>query len=266
MVDSKPLSTAVLIDLDGVVYQDGAVIPGANEVIDWIRQRGLPHLFVTNTSSRGREAIAVSLKNYGIECNPEQIFTPIVAAREWMKARELTRIALFVTERSRSEFDEFDVLEQDAQSGADAVVIGDLGEGWDFQRLNQAFRHLMQDPPPVLIALGMTRYWQSPDGLQLDVAPFIKALEHASDCVAEVVGKPSAAFFEMALSRLDAAPSGAIMVGDDINSDVRGAQRCGITGVLVKTGKFRPADLQKGPAPDAVLDSFADLPGWLSPD
>lgn len=52
------------------------------------------------------------------------------------------------------------------------------------------------------------------------------------------------------------------MVGDDLDSDVRAAQRLGLTGVQVRTGKFRPAQLEEGEPPDVVLDSFADVPAW----
>ena len=52
------------------------------------------------------------------------------------------------------------------------------------------------------------------------------------------------------------------MVGDDVRTDVEGAQRAGLTGVLVRTGKFSPSDLAGDVSPDAVIDSIADLPQW----
>jgi HAD superfamily hydrolase (TIGR01458 family) len=128
--------------------------------------------------------------------------------------------------------------------------------------LNRAFRLLMQDPAPQLIALGMTRYWRSNDGLRLDVAPFIKALEHAASCEACVVGKPAANFFAASLALLDCSAQQAFMIGDDIVGDTAAAQACGIRGIQVKTGKFREADLSGEIKPFAVLDSIADLPAW----
>jgi ribonucleotide monophosphatase NagD (HAD superfamily) len=79
------------------------------------------------------------------------------------------------------------------------------------------------------------------------------------------VGKPTAAYFEAALAELDAAPGDAVMVGDDVEADIGGAKRIGMKGVLVRTGKFRPAALREAdPQPDAVIDSIADLPGHLA--
>ena len=91
---------------------------------------------------------------------------------------------------------------------------------------------------------------------------FVRALEHAVDCEAVVVGKPALAFFEAALARLQAEPGDVYMIGDDIRSDVGAAQDCGIHGIQVRTGKFRTTDLDGDIAPDAVLDSIADLPQW----
>jgi len=113
-----------------------------------------------------------------------------------------------------------------------------------------------------LVALGMSRYAQGSDGLVLDVAPFIKALEHAAGCEAVVMGKPAKAFFEAAVRKLQTSPAETVMVGDDIRADVGGAQAAGLAGVLVRTGKFRDRDLEGSIRPDAVLDSVADLPRW----
>jgi ribonucleotide monophosphatase NagD (HAD superfamily) len=98
--------------------------------------------------------------------------------------------------------------------------------------------------------------------LQLDVAPFVKALEHAADCEAVVVGKPARAFFEASLAIFQASASQALMIGDDIVGDVDAAQRCGIRGIQVRTGKFRESDLDGEIKPFALLDSIAGLPAW----
>jgi HAD superfamily hydrolase (TIGR01458 family) len=108
----------------------------------------------------------------------------------------------------------------------------------------------------------MTRYWRAPDGLRLDVAPFVKALEHAAGVQAVVTGKPASAFFESALCAIGCDAQETAMIGDDIAGDVDGAQRAGLRGILVRTGKFRREDLDANVTPDAVLNSLATLPAW----
>jgi phospholysine phosphohistidine inorganic pyrophosphate phosphatase len=253
---------ALLFDLDGVVYQGDRVIDGAFETLRWCDRVGIPHLFVTNTSSTPRRALVERLSAMGLSVSAQQIFAPPVAARDYLATHDATPLALFVREPTREDFEGLELLDDAAEQGAGSVVIGDIGKAWDFATLNRAFRLLMTEPRPVLIALGMSRYAQGSDGLVLDVAPFIKALEHASGCEAVVMGKPANEFFDAAVRKLGTSPAETVMIGDDIRADVGGAQAAGLAGVLVRTGKFRPKDLQGDIRPDAILDSVADLPRW----
>ena len=249
--------------MDGVLYNGGTRIPGAAEAIGWVRRQSLPHLFVTNTTSRSRAVLVEKLAGFGIAAREGEILTPAVAAADWLRATGAADIALFVRPAARPEFDGLACLADDAERGAAHVVIGDLGERWDYRTLNRAFRLLHHNPAATLIALGMTRYWMADDGIALDVAPFVAALEHATGREPLVFGKPAAAFFQAAAAALALPPEELMMVGDDIHADIGGAQVAGLRTALVKTGKFRPADLEGRVRPDVVLDSIADLPRGL---
>jgi ribonucleotide monophosphatase NagD (HAD superfamily) len=107
-------------------------------------------------------------------------------------------------------------------------------------------------------------YWRTNEGWELDGGAYVAGLEEAAGVEATICGKPSRKYFEAALAMLGVGAARAAMVGDDILNDVVAARAAGLTGVLVRTGKFQPSDLEKG-EPDAVLDSIADLPGWLRP-
>jgi len=253
---------ALLFDIDGVLYQGKRIIDGAVETLQWCERRDIPHLFVTNTSSKPRRALVERLVAMGLSVTAEEIFAPPVATRDYLASERATPLALFVREATREDFEGLEILDDTAEQGAGSVVIGDIGEAWSFATLNRAFRLLMAEPRPVLIALGMSRYAQGSDGLVLDVAPFIRALEHASGCEAVVMGKPARAFFDAAVRKLGTSAAQTVMIGDDIQGDVGAAQAAGLVGILVRTGKFRPRDLEGGITPDAVLDSVADLPQW----
>ncbi len=254
---------AILFDLDGVFYVGERPLPGAAAVMDWVREAGIPHAFVTNTSSRPRQALVEKLARFGLEVGAGEIFTPARAARDWLQAEGRVPVALFVPEATRADFDGLAVADR---GEARALVVGDLGEGWDFATLNRAFRLLMAGPDVALVALGMTRYWQAPDGLRLDVGPFVSALAYAAEREPVVCGKPSAAFFHAACAALGVPPAECLMIGDDIRGDIAGAQSAGLRAALVRTGKFRPSDLEGDVRPDAVLDSIADLPArWPLP-
>ena len=137
----------------------------------------------------------------------------------------------------------------------DYVLVGDLGEGFTYGRLNEAFRFLVQGAE--LLALQKNRYWSTGGSLSLDAGPFVTALEYAAGKRARVVGKPEKCFFELALQEMELEPGEVAMVGDDPESDVAGAKSAGIFGVQVKTGKYRAGDEEKA---DLAVESFARLP------
>ena len=251
--------TALLIDLDGVLYETDEPLPGAAATIEWLREQGVPHVFLTNTTSRPRAAIVEKLAGMQIDVVEADILTPPVAAAEWLLKNGSGPVALFVAPATIEEFAALE-LAAPGDTAVAAVVVGDYGERWNFAELNRAFRLLMNEPRPALVALGMTRYWQAEDGLRLDTGPFVTALSHASGVEPVVLGKPAQPFFETALPRLGVSAEEALMIGDDIQGDIGGAQAAGIKGALVRTGKFRDGDLEGDIRPDLILDSFADVP------
>ena len=258
MARSRIDARGVLLDLDGTVYEAGAAIPGARETIEAIRRTGLPVRFATNTTRRPRRELVDRLRGFGIDVVADDIITAPSAAVAWLAAQGVRRVALHIAAATEPEFGAFTIDDDQPE----AVVIGDLGPDWTFDRLNRAFRELQTGAH--FVAMQKNRYWQTDDGLTLDAGPFVAALEYAAGRDAVVVGKPSAAFFESAAASMDLTTADVIVAGDDINSDVRGAMAAGARGVLVRTGKFRAADLDgPSPPPDAVIDSLADLPALL---
>ncbi len=150
----------------------------------------------------------------------------------------------------------------DDPAPVDVVIVGGAGPEFSYQALNRAFGHLQGGA--ALVALHRGMYRRTAEGLQLDSGAFVAGLEQAAGTAAEVVGKPAAAFFAAALAHLGADAAHTLMVGDDIENDVLAAQRQGLTGALVKTGKYLPgAHRSATGTPDHILDSFAGLPALL---
>jgi HAD superfamily hydrolase (TIGR01458 family) len=151
---------------------------------------------------------------------------------------------------------------------AEAVLVGGADETaetnrvFSYMNLARAFHEL--EGGAELYCLHRNRWWQTSRGPLLDSGCFVAGLEYAADLEATVVGKPSAAYFAAAVEALDADPELTWMVGDDIDADVIGAQRFGLRTVLVRTGKFRPDEVERsGTMPDGLLSSVAVLPRWL---
>jgi HAD superfamily hydrolase (TIGR01458 family) len=252
---------AILFDLDGVLYEGNHAVDGAAETIDWFNAHSIPHLFLTNTSSKPRSALVKKLADFGITTSIDQFLTPPLATAQWLKNNSAGAIALFIPDATREEFSDFEISNKPG-SKVSAVVVGDLGEQWDFETLNRAFRLLIDNPDASLVALGMTRYWLAEDGLRLDAGAYVSALSYATGKQPVVLGKPAEAFYQAALDLLNAKSNDTVMIGDDIKSDIGAAQVVGLKTVFVRTGKFKPSDLDQGISPDAVLDSVAGLVDW----
>ena len=259
MEHSLALTRAILIDLDGTIYQSDGAVPGAREFVNELRTRGYPLRFVTNTTSRCRATLAAKLAGLGIGAETRDIFGPPYAAAQYLRDRGVGRAHLLVREDARQEFEMIAHADEDVEY----VVVGDLGDAWTFGRLNKAFRLLMAGAE--LIALGMNRYWRGSDGLLLDAGPFTAALEFATGKEALVLGKPAAAFFHLAVNDLGMLSKQVAMIGDGIDTDVGGAQGAGLVGILVRTGKFRPDDLNGSIEPQLIVDSLTDLIPLLKP-
>ena len=250
---------AVLLDLDGVLYVEDEPVPGARDAVAELRRRGVALRFVTNTTSRPRRQILERLDRLGFAVAPEEVATPAALAVRRCLDRGHSSVALLMNDAVKEDFAALDEVEH----GAEAVIVGDLGSAWAYEPLNAAFRLLMDGAE--LIALQKNRYWLTPDGLSLDVGPFVAALEYATGREAAVVGKPAPAFFETVLATLGVPAERAVMVGDDVETDVGGALAAGLAGVLVRTGKYREDAVEaSGVEPTVTVDSIAGVPSLLT--
>jgi HAD superfamily hydrolase (TIGR01458 family) len=254
---------AVLIDIDGVLTVSWKPLPGAVAALRRLRTAAVPLALVTNTTSRTRASIAGVLAGAGFPVTIDDILTvPVIAAAYLRDRYPDARCLLLSSGDIGEDLAGLTVVREDDPVPVDVVLIGGAGPEFSYQALNRAFGHLQRGAR--LVAMHRGLYWRTDEGLVRDAGAFVVGLEQAAGTQAEVVGKPAAAFFATALAHLRADAAHALMVGDDIESDVLAAQRQGLTGVLVRTGKYLPRTHRAASGvPDHVLDSFADLPGLL---
>ena len=202
------------------------------------------------------------LAGYGLNVSAEEVFTATLAGAHVAKQAGYRVVAPFVPEPALVDMAGLELC--GGTSGRpyrapEAVLIGDLGEKWSYALLQEAFEYVLAGA--AMIALSRDRYWLRDGKLALDAGPFVAGLEFAVGKEALVAGKPSAAFYTAALRSMGLDPGKSVaMVGDDLWSDVQGAQRAGLRGWLVRTGKYRESALaESGIVPDRVLDSVAAL-------
>jgi HAD superfamily hydrolase (TIGR01458 family) len=248
----------LLCDLDGVLYVGGNVIEGAIAAITEIKRQGYRCRFITNTSTLSSASLHRKLTGLGFDVAEHEIISAPHAALIYLRQFDDPVCHLLLADDVKKDFRHF----RQSDSQADFVIIGDIGDAWSYALLNKVFNLLMDGAQ--LIAIHKNRFWQTEQGLQMDIGGFVSALEYASRKQATIIGKPSPAFFQAALTELDLPPEKVAIVGDDIDFDIGGGQSAGLNGILVKTGKYRKAYADSSQViPDLTISSIAELPAHL---
>jgi HAD superfamily hydrolase (TIGR01458 family) len=248
----------LLLDLQGVLYQDGKAYPGAAEAIDALITQGLAVRFLTNTTTRPRRDIVEHMRGMGFAVTLPQVFTPACAAAKLLAKQGIKRVHLAAPAAITEDFADFELVDD----APEAIVLGDLHTEFTWARLDELFQMIQGGAR--LIALHKNRYCLRDGKLGLDLGPFVAALEYAARTQALVVGKPSLAFFLGAVQDMELNPDDVVMVGDDIEADIGGALAAGLAAVQVKTGKYRLSDEEPAHAqPTGRVASIAGLGGWL---
>lgn len=248
----------LLFDLDGVLYVGTQVIEGAIEAVARIRASGMPCRFITNTSTLSLDSLQRKLNALGFAVAKEEIISAPQAAVLFLRQQQNPVCRLLLAEDAQRDFAEFRQSDRDAEY----IIVGDIGDAWSYPLLNEIFARLMSGAK--LIAIHKNRFWQTENGLQMDIGGFIEALEYASRSKATLIGKPSPDFFRQALGSMGLPPAEVAIVGDDIDVDIGGGQQAGLHTILVRTGKYRREYAEASRIkPDALIDSIKELPALL---
>jgi len=251
----KQTVSGLLIDIDGVLCVDDTLLPGVASSLQWLRAEQIPFRFITNTTRFSRRALREKLNGLGVQATEPEIFSACAVAARWLAEQKLSRLHLLLPQQAMADFSNFDC----SSKKPDAVVVGDLGDAFTFERLNTAFRFLKNGAR--LIALQKNRFWMTRNSLTLDVGAFVAALEYAAETEATLIGKPNSAYFQMAVTDMGLQAENVMMIGDDLFSDISGGKMAGLQTALVRTGKFQQEQLEIAKLqPTYILDSIAELP------
>jgi HAD superfamily hydrolase (TIGR01458 family) len=250
---------AVLLDMDGVLAISWQAIPGAADAIAYLREQSLPFRIVTNTTTHTRRRMAAALAGAGLEIDSGDIVTAVVATASYLREHHPGARVFLLSDGDATEDLEGITLVDSGE--ADVVVLGGASDDFTYDAMGRIFRMLMDGA--ALVGMHRNMYWRTSRGLELDAGMYLSGLEQAAGVKAAICGKPAPAFFSAALEQMGAAPERSLMVGDDLANDVLAAKALGLSGALVRTGKFLASDLDRG-EPDHVLDSVEDLPDLLA--
>jgi HAD superfamily hydrolase (TIGR01450 family) len=259
----------VLFDIDGVLVTSWQPIPGAAATLRLLDAHRIACSYLTNTTTLTRAQISTALSAAGMNVRPDEVITAAVLTADYVRAHYPgARCFLVNSGEIADDMPGVDIISDGALGEKpDVILLGGAGPEYDHRTLSQVYEWMTVGVP--VVAMHRSTAWETADGLRIDTGMYLIGMEQASGRKVTAVGKPAPAGFLAAAERLGVNPDEMYMVGDDLNNDVLPAQVVGMTGVLVRTGKFRQDTLERWAAdefamqPNHVIDSVADLPELL---
>ena len=250
----------LVFDLDGCVWTGEVLTPGAAEVLALIRRQGKGLCFLTNNSRARARTMQAKLERLGVEAKEAEVLTPLeilgeVVAQRWGPSRVLAiggpELAAVLVEAGHT------LVPVDAYREATVVVVGNDFD-FSYERLTAAARAV--DAGAAFVTPNIDPRLPMEDGQFLPgCGAIVEAVASAAGARPMVIGKPEPPLFELALQRMKLGVDDAAMVGDSIDSDVRGARRVGMTAVL-----FAPKGGPDGVA-HYIVKSMSQLKRLLGP-
>jgi HAD superfamily hydrolase (TIGR01450 family) len=264
----------VLFDIDGVLVTSWEPIEGAAETLRVLADNQIARTYLTNTTTKTRRQIAGLLTDAGMDVTGDEVVTAAVLTADYVRDRYPDARCFLVNSGQIGEdmpgidvVYSGDVPADSEPETPDVVLLGGAGSEYDHVTLSRVYDWMCQGVP--VVAMHRSTAWNTAGGLRIDTGMYLLGMEETSGRRAVAVGKPAPEGFLASASRLGVDPEEMYVVGDDLNNDVLAGQVVGMTGVLVRTGKFRQDTLKRWAAdefamqPNHVIDSVADLPDLL---
>ena len=250
----------LLLDMDGVLTVSAAPLPGAVEAVARLQHAGVPVRVLTNTTAYPRAFLGAGLRRLGFAFDDEAVLTAPVAAAAYVQEQHPGARVSLLGDARHEDLRALDLVGLDERP--DVVLVSGADESFAFAQLNRVYRALLGGA--ALVAMHRNLSWMTREGEQLDAGAYLLGLERASGRQAVVAGKPAPGFFGAGLRSLGLPAEAVAMVGDDVDNDVLAAQAVGMSGILVRTGKYREERLRAAAtSPDRVVDSIVNVPALL---
>ena len=250
----------VIFDIDGVLEFQGEAYPKAVELLETLRKKGVAIRILSNSTLKSRKVCTEKLNRHGFGVTEAEVITASWATAHYLRNLKPKSCWVMLKGKGIEEFKEFKIDDQ----APEYIVLGDYREEFRFENLNKALKLLLQGAK--LIVMIPEKIDHSLGEVELTVGAYGQMLEDAAGIKATYIGKPSAYMFDIAIDSIGIDRSQVLMVGDRVSTDIAGARRAGIPSVLVKTGEFKPGDLEGDIQPDFMVDAVGDITAFIWTD
>lgn len=250
----------VIFDMDGVIYRGEKAIPGAKEAVRELEKEGAEVFFLTNNGSRTRRHFAKRLASFGIRAPLERVYCTSYGAAKYMSKNMPDATAYVLEEDTEKEFTDAGIRCVKTED-ADAVVVG-LDRNLTYAKLSVAFRALLKGA--YFIATNDDPAYPVEDGFLPGAGAIVASLAYSTGKRPLIIGKPEPYMLDLIVEEHGVKKEGALMVGDQLSTDILMAKKEGMRSALVLTGVSSRAEALQGRIrPDFVVDSIREIPGII---
>jgi 4-nitrophenyl phosphatase len=253
----------VLLDLDGTVYHEEEALPGAIELIRQLQAARKPYACLTN-STTSPEQLSARLARMGVTVDPLHIYTAAAATCDHVVQRfgghgRHPRVFNLSTDGVQTMLEGKVQWVNREDDRCDAVICGvplNVYATEDRQRIAL----VLLRKGAALVSICADRIYPSPRGLEFGVGATAAMFAYAANVTPTFCGKPESIFFTELCRRLGFRPEGCVLVGDNLESDIEGATRVGMSTILTLSGISTREDLATAKVqPGAVIKDLTDL-------
>ena len=246
--------------MDGVIWRDRELLPGAAAFFAYLKSRNLPYVFATNNSTHTVEHYVELLNGFSIPVEPRQIVSSGSATAAYLAERYPPGTRVYVVGHIglKKTLQAYGFILMDAPGITPEVVVSGIDRGFTYDKLKAATTHIRNGA--VFIGTNGDHTFPVPGGLAPGAGSILAAIEAATDTRPVIIGKPEKPMFEISLQRLGTRPEETLMIGDRIETDIEGAQNASMKTALMLSGVAKQADIiNMNPAPDYVFENLAAL-------
>ncbi len=245
----------VIFDLDGTLTIDDKLLDGVFEIIDFLKQNNISFSIVTNTTSKSVKTMCDNLKNQGLDISIKQMFSPVVAVKEYLASQGIRKIKISNSKDIISEFSDFIIDDLEPE----IIILSESGNGFSYDEINEIFNFGLNDIP--IITLQRNKFYLKNNKMVVDMGFYVAGLEYVLSSKIKNFGKPSKELFDCVLKNMNMSYDDEIfIIGDDIENDILKPQELGFKGVLLKQGKYIKGIEEKfDNKPQYVFDKLTDI-------
>ena len=229
-------------DLDGTVYLENELLPGALELFDYLNKNNIKYVFLTNNSSKNLREYIKKMNNFGIKCSKENFYSSVDHAIDYLTNKNYKSVYVVGTDSLIKEISGYVNVIDDLENHVEAVLVG-FDTELTYQKLRASCKYVFDGSDLISTNIDL-RCPISSNQFIPDCGAITSMIEKTTGKRSLYLGKPNPSMIMNVLNHFSLNKEDAIMVGDRLYTDILCGNNAGIDSCLVLTGETKLEDIK----------------------